>query len=552
MSKTFKSNFTFGGIMAEKDPLLSEAYWDNGEFEAVVSHDDPRCFLIGRTGSGKSALLQHLEDLYPQKVIRIIPENLSLPYITNLDVVRQLIQLKVRLDPFLKALWKHVIIVEILRHRYNINSPEEKQTVLSSLLNKFRRDPGKIKAIEYLDEFGDKFWCEADERVKQIAETFERKIAASAEIGVQAVKADIKGSADFEQTKTREVKSELASRYQRIVNDTQISRLNEMIKMLNEEILTPQHFTYVIIDDLDKEWEDEQIANLLIQCLFQAVVDIQGIKNLKILVALRTNIFRQLHYGEHSKGGQEEKFRGLASHIRWTRNDLWRLLENRAEVASRHYHLEPAKTLSDMLPEINKNKKKDLDPVKHILDRTLMRPRDAILYLNACVREASGRETITWQIIHLAEKRYSEERLLALRDEWKDPYLDIDKVFERFKHCTARMSKNELTAILDDAILLLADTSFRGTHWLTNLCETLWSAGSSSRTWNEWYGPLVNLLYATSFLGLAKGRETQAYYSYEEIDNLGHMLDLNDNVFFEVHPAFRLALDVKELSKAYA
>ena len=59
MSKRFKSNFTFGGVVAESDHLLSEAYWDNGDYDAIESKQDKRCFIIGRTGSGKSAAIQH-------------------------------------------------------------------------------------------------------------------------------------------------------------------------------------------------------------------------------------------------------------------------------------------------------------------------------------------------------------------------------------------------------------------------------------------------------------------------------------------------------------
>jgi hypothetical protein len=99
--------------MAESDPLLSTAYWDNGDFDAIQSPHDPRCFIIGRTGSGKSAALQLLEETFPDKVVQIAPENLSLPYITNLGVAQQLLRLGVHLEVFLKALWKHVIIMEI-------------------------------------------------------------------------------------------------------------------------------------------------------------------------------------------------------------------------------------------------------------------------------------------------------------------------------------------------------------------------------------------------------------------------------------------------------
>jgi hypothetical protein len=543
MPKGFRSNFTFGGIMAEKDPLLSTTYWDNGDFETIISPEDPRCFLIGRTGSGKSALLHHLEENYPNKVVRIIPENLSLPYITNLGVIRQLLELEVRLEPFLKALWKHVILVEILRHRYDITSPERKQTILSLLKDKFKRDPGKVKAIEYLDEFGDKFWCEADERIKQIAETFENKIVASAGLDLHVGSLDMKGSSNAEGKHSREMKSELATRYQRVVNEAQIPRLNEMMNVLNEEALTAQHFTYVIIDDLDKEWEDEVLANLLIRCLLQAVIDIQRIKHLKVLVALRTNIFQQLNYGEQSRGGQEEKFRGVSLTLRWTERDLCSLLENRAEAASHFYHLDPPKTLSQMFPKVNKGAG---DPLAYILRRTLMRPRDAILYLNACVREATGKERITWEDIRQAERGYSEERLFAPRDEWKDPYLDIDKVLERFRYKPARMNVEELIQVLEDIALLPANPGFRGDTWLKLISEPIWAPENAQRSWYEWYGQIVNLLYRISFLGLAKGMQARARYSFDESDRVLSASDLPESIIFEIHPAFYKALDIDD------
>ncbi len=83
----FKSNFTFGSSTAEDDILLSTSYFDNGDYQAIMSREDPRCFIVGRTGSGKSAVLRFLEENNPHKVIRIIPENLSFPYITNLTVI---------------------------------------------------------------------------------------------------------------------------------------------------------------------------------------------------------------------------------------------------------------------------------------------------------------------------------------------------------------------------------------------------------------------------------------------------------------------------------
>ncbi|MDP9409166.1 MAG: hypothetical protein M3P70_01475 [Actinomycetota bacterium] len=92
---------------------------------------------------------------------------------------------------------------------------------------------------------------------------------------------------------SQEARFELVARFQRIVNETQLARLNKMINVLDDDILdSPHHFTYVVIDDLDKEWVDERIANDLIRCLFSTVYSLQHVRHLKIVVALRTTSSR--------------------------------------------------------------------------------------------------------------------------------------------------------------------------------------------------------------------------------------------------------------------
>lgn len=88
--------------------------------------------------------------------------------------------------------------------------------------------------------------------------------------------------------------------------------------VLDDDILdSPQHYTYVVIDDLDRDWVDEKVKNDLIRCLFRTVAELVRVDNLKILVALRTNILESLDFGQ--AGGQEEKFRDLSLRVRWTR-----------------------------------------------------------------------------------------------------------------------------------------------------------------------------------------------------------------------------------------
>lgn len=122
-----RSTFTLGGEQAEADALLDGAFYESDDFLVLSSCEDKRCFVVGRTGSGKSAVLRRLEEINLDHVIRINLEDLSLPYITNLQAIRYLDALEINLDNFWTTLWKHVLLVEIIRHRYKVNSPAAKQ-----------------------------------------------------------------------------------------------------------------------------------------------------------------------------------------------------------------------------------------------------------------------------------------------------------------------------------------------------------------------------------------------------------------------------------------
>ena len=532
-----KGRANLGGEQAEADPLLEFVFYRSGDYDAIESRLDPRCFIIGRTGSGKSAALQHLEETFPEKVIRITPEDLSLPYIVDLRVVKYLDSLDVHLDLLFTALWKHVLLVELIRHRYKVDSPTAKQNFLEGLRDRIKRDPAKKAALEYLDEFGDKFWCETDERVRQISETFEERIDAEAKARFGIPHVGVVAGAGTGSTLTSESKAEQADRFQRIVNETQLARLNKMLAVLDEDILdAPQNATYVIIDDLDREWVDERIANDLIRCLFKTVLDLKRVRNLKVLVALRTNIFHELDFGV--RGGQEEKFRSLVLEMRWSKYELEQLMNERVRYVSSQSG-GSVTSLSNLLPSSNKTRGYAFD---YVLARTLMRPRDTISFLNECLSLHSGRGYLVWSDITNAEKSYSEKRLLALRDEWKPTCPDIQHVFEIFRLATLPISKETFTEYLDEVMLLLSDPNFRGVRWLTELSESMWtSVGKSS--WSELYQPLTKMLYEIGFLGVTRPNNTFVY-SHDDARYADNPTNLEAAKEFVIHPAYHLALDL--------
>lgn len=240
--------FNLGGEEAEADPLLGPGFYSSMQYASLASRSDPRCFLIGRTGSGKSAILRQIDEENPDHVIRINPEDLSLPYIADLDIIRYLNSLNVHLDPLFIALWKHVLLIEIIKHRYKVNSPAAKQNFLQGLRERISRDKSKAAALDYLEDFEGKFWCETDERVRDITTKFEEQIKAEASGNVGTSGVGLRGGGANSATTSRETRTQEADRFQRIVNETQLPRLNKMMSVLDDDILnTPQLYTYIIL-----------------------------------------------------------------------------------------------------------------------------------------------------------------------------------------------------------------------------------------------------------------------------------------------------------------
>jgi hypothetical protein len=534
-------DFILGSEQAENDPLLDTGFYENAISMSIESRINPHCFVIGRTGSGKSAMLRHLEDTQPDHVVRITPQDLSLPYILELDVIKTLSAMDVHLDAFFTALWKHVLIVEVIRHRYHVTSSAAKQNFFDRILSRVANNPSKKQALEYLNEFGASFWCETDQRVREVIERFERELRVGASAGASGGLIPISATltAGAHNSNSTEIRTQEADRYQRIVNRTQLARLNKMIRVLDEDILdSDQHFTYVLIDDLDRDWVNERLANDLIRCLFGAVLDLQSTRRLKLVVALRTNIFEYLDFGART-GGQEEKFRALELEVTWGRDELKELADARAYAAGQLWHVPDIAGIGDLLPSTSSRRRQE--PLQYIIDRTLLRPRDLIAFVNEAIQHSGGAR-LTWKKLYEAEPIYSRKRLLPLRDEWKPTFPGIDTVFDCFQKAELPLNRAAVTRILGEVALLPAREDFRGVRWVTELTAALW--GSLTASWVEEYQPLIRLLYQIGFLGIIPSGERDPIYSYSQPEYAVLATNVESASAFTVHPAFRPALDI--------
>ncbi|HCR2166325.1 TPA: DNA repair protein, partial [Enterobacter cloacae subsp. dissolvens] len=105
-----------------------------------------------------------------------------------------------------------------------------------------------------------------------------------------------------------------------------------------------------------------------------------------------------------------------------------------------------------------------IDDVKaddYILDRTMLRPRDAISFINYCLKECDGNVSIDKDIVLMAEEKFFSSRKRALVSEWVSIYKNISEYVDSLsilKHSNFSLdsisedNKNEvLTYILDRA-----------------------------------------------------------------------------------------------------
>jgi hypothetical protein len=172
----FRKLDTIGAADAEQDQaFLKECFVEHGYLEVLRDCKDSRRILLGRTGAGKTALLQKLSEI-EQRCIEIKPESLALAYVSNSTILKFVADLGVDLDIFFKLLWRHVFTVELLKSHFGIDSEEAKRSFLSTMGDLFRSKKHQL-ALDYLNKWGSSFWQETEHRIKELTTTLEKNIS---------------------------------------------------------------------------------------------------------------------------------------------------------------------------------------------------------------------------------------------------------------------------------------------------------------------------------------------------------------------------------------
>ncbi|MDQ3704704.1 MAG: ATPase [Chloroflexota bacterium] len=531
----FRRNQHIGAAGAEQDDYyLSKCFVDTGVLNILRDCDDPRRILIGRTGSGKSALLTRLTEA-EEHVIPIIPEALSLAYISNSTILNFFAEAGVDLDLFYRWLWRHVFCVEVLRAKFPAD--ERKRSGLLNLIYEvLPKSKRSEAAVKYLKDWGDSFWQETEVIITEATRKVESSLQGAVEGKVAGI-ASLSGAAA--QKLTEEQKQEIANRAREVVSRVQIRELGEVLDTLDEVLQgNKQQRYFITIDKLDEEWAEDKIRVRLIKALLQASLDFARVKNVKVIIALRSDLIDRVYRLTRSSGFQEEKFRTNSIDLRWSKEHLTAVLDRRIHVLVRDQYSNATVTHSDLLPAVvtlGKSRRRKLSGLDYMIERTLCRPRDIIHFFNACIERSEGKPSITVQALQQAEGYYSRDRFRALLDEWYGSYPNLATYAQILKNRPDSFRVDDITLeeISELCLRLATDVEVVNASDMEMIQHTAEGTISASLYRRH----LVQILYKVGLVGLRIEPGMPISWSYEGGPSVSDA-EIHDDTRLYVQPTF--------------
>ena len=495
-----------GKASAEEDlDLLFDCFVDSPAMAEVLDLQSNASILAGRTGSGKSAIIQYIHR--NKKTSLMSPAEMAMTYISNSDVMRFLNDIGADLALFFQVIWKHALLVEFIRLKYRITDEGNSQNWVRTIFERFSTDRSKERALSYLEKYAGTLWVTMDENIRQLTANYEEKILT--ELGVDITK--FVSKVGYGANMSQQNKSEYVARVRKVINAEQLQDLSKVITLLSEGSSNSMESHYILVDNLDDRWVDEGIKYKLINALIEAVGKFRQIRNLKIIVALRSDVIERSIQENTDSGFQREKFRDKLVTIEWTEKQLKELINKRISSTFRRKYSPQRQVLFE---DIFVQKVRNQHPFDYMVERTLLRPRDLIAFTNECLDVANNRIEIAPSNVYDAETKYSQVRLEALVDEWRVAYPSLKYALNLVRGREWSFHLNEISdAVLDNCALDISGHE-KSTHDPVVRAATALIEHPSGQARLNFKRTVAAMLYRTGSVGLKLSKTDPVIYSH--------------------------------------
>lgn len=255
----------------------------------------------------------------------------------------------------------------------------------------------------------------------------------------------------------------------------------------------------IMVDDLDLGWDNSPLSNNLLLGLLSATSYLKALsENIHVLIFLREDVYLILM----EKTQHSDKYRNI-ERIRWEKDGLMYLIDERIKFNFKNAGEDPGdKPFLKIFPSTIGTHNTD----NWLVERTLSRPRE-LIQISRFYTEAVSGSTPSDEILKTCESAYSSWKLDDLCTEYSNQYPALSSIFSYWKTNFFRYKYHLKKEDVHEMIFKLFDEVTINQQWFNQLVNSADLDG------------FLAMLYEIGFIGdFVLGGEggSKTFYSYSD------------------------------------
>lgn len=365
-------------------------------------------FVVGRKGSGKSAIAARLDLVVREKgdccFIRFVPADFR--HVEIRDLLSCLVNKTTSWQYLYRKVWEGIILGQIVRHF------SECTRIHTQIHNKDKASPELAREIVrfeqecpfYVAALGDAL---SDVITKQVREV-SRKTDALSQV-------------------------DLRRKLEPYAWTPLIQAFEHQFALIHESPVA----MFIVIDGLDEHWDTSAASLYFLAELLAVTKDFTAKfgSSVRFLVCLRDNIFRAL---VDTKSIEYDKLESLVTNLEWNGRSLFELIARRVA---------PTKSLESAVAELKALLPEAIDGVtidEYLARHILQRPRDYVNFFRMLQKECGTAPRAGEGHIIDTVSRYRANRLVDLDNEFGFTYPGISRCIGDLQFLPEIFTKDEL------------------------------------------------------------------------------------------------------------